>query len=107
MANKNNSEFDSSSSLAVIDELDVKEPSLYKVLIHNDDHTPMDFVVEVIMTYFHKTKKAAVELMLKVHNEGTGLCGVYVKEIAETKVNQVTNAANTQGYPLQCSFEEV
>ncbi len=83
-----------------------KEPHLYHVLLHNDDLTPMDFVVTILMKYFNKKEDEAVDIMFRVHNDGQGVCGTYVLEIAETKVNQVKVAAKNEGHPLQCSLEE-
>jgi ATP-dependent Clp protease adaptor protein ClpS len=84
----------------------VERPKLYKVLLHNDDYTTMEFVLYVLKRYFAKTSEAAEEIMLKVHNEGIGVCGIYTFEIAETKVDQVKRAATQNGHPLQCSLEE-
>jgi ATP-dependent Clp protease adaptor protein ClpS len=85
---------------------EVKKPSLYKVLIHNDDCTPMVFVVMVLETYFHKDKVQATEIMLSVHHKGIGICGVYPFEIAETKVMQVLECARENEHPLQCTMEK-
>lgn len=82
-----------------------KRPSLYKVLILNDDYTPMDFVVHVLERYFHKTRDEATSIMLRVHHEGVGVCGVYTYEVAETKVMQVMEVARQQQHPLQCVME--
>ena len=82
-----------------------KRPSLYRVLLHNDDYTPMDFVVDVLTRFFKKTHAEATEIMLAVHHKGMGVCGVYPYEIAETKVALVTEAAREQEYPLQCTME--
>ena len=84
----------------------VERPKLYKVLLHNDDYTTMEFVLYVLKRYFAKTSEDAEEIMLKVHNEGIGVCGIYTFEIAETKVDQVKRAAIQNGHPLQCSLEE-
>lgn len=86
---------------------DVRKPSLYKVLLHNDDYTPMEFVVMVLENYFHKDKTAATEIMLAVHHKGTGTCGIYPFEIAETKVMQVMECARENEHPLQCTMEKV
>ncbi len=83
----------------------VELPKLYKVFLLNDDYTPMDFVVDVLQTYFGKSHAEATEVMLKVHHEGRGLCGVYTYEIAETKVAQVSERAREEDYPLQCTIE--
>ncbi|MCS7057748.1 MAG: ATP-dependent Clp protease adapter ClpS [Meiothermus sp.] len=82
-----------------------RTPPLYKVLLLNDDYTPMDFVVEVLMRYFRKSEAEAVRIMLQVHHTGVGVAGVYPFEIAETKVNQVRAAAQREGHPLQCTLE--
>ncbi len=81
-------------------------PPLYKVLLLNDDFTPMDFVVEVLQHFFHMNAEKATRVMLQVHNEGRGLCGVYTKDIAATKVAQVLQHAQTHQHPLQCVMEE-
>lgn len=83
-----------------------KPPSMYKVILLNDDYTPMEFVVEVIQRFFSKTREQATYIMLKVHTEGVGICGVYPHEIAETKVNQVLGYAREYQHPLQCTMEE-
>jgi ATP-dependent Clp protease adaptor protein ClpS len=82
-----------------------RTPRQYKVLLLNDDYTPMDFVVEVLMRFFRKSELEATRIMLQVHHEGVGVCGVYPFEIAETKVNQVMQAAAEEGHPLQCIME--
>ena len=83
-----------------------KLPAMYKVILLNDDYTPMEFVVEVIQRFFGKTREQATQIMLKVHTEGSGVCGVYPYEIAETKVNQVVGYAREHQHPLQCTMEE-
>jgi ATP-dependent Clp protease adaptor protein ClpS len=91
----------------VLTERSVKtaRPSLYKVLLHNDDYTPMEFVVEVLMRFFSKAHEQATEIMLTVHHKGLAVCGVYPFEVAETKVAAVTEAAREAEYPLQCTME--
>jgi ATP-dependent Clp protease adaptor protein ClpS len=84
----------------------LKQPPRYKVLLHNDDFTTMDFVVYVLVTIFHKAESDAVRIMLAVHNQGVGVAGVYTYEIAETKVAQATNLARAHEYPLLCTLEE-
>ncbi len=84
----------------------VKEPKKYKVLLHNDDYTTMDFVVDILVTIFQKNMNQATAIMLAVHEKGLGVCGVYSAEIAETKVAQVHNKARKAGFPLRCSMEE-
>lgn len=81
------------------------QPPQYKVLLLNDDYTPMDFVVEVLMRFFRKSELEATRIMLAVHQAGVGVCGVYPFEIAETKVHQVMDAAAQEGHPLQCVME--
>lgn len=83
-----------------------KPPPLYKVLLLNDDYTPMDFVVKVLEQIFYMGREQATLVMLKVHNEGVGVAGVYPKDVAETKVNQVTQYARSHQHPLQCVTEE-
>ncbi len=85
----------------------VKEPQLYRVILHNDDYTTMDFVVEVLEGIFHKTPAEAYRIMLTVHLEGRGAAGVYPHEVAETKLDAVHEAARANGFPLRASLEEV
>ena len=84
---------------------EVKDPEFWRVLLHNDDYTPMDFVVEVLESVFLKPPAEAYRIMLQVHLQGLGLCGVYSYEIAETKVDVVQRRAREQGYPLRASAE--
>lgn len=81
-------------------------PSLFKVLMHNDDYTTMEFVMEVLERVFHKPGTEAHRLMRTIHNEGTGVCGTFPHEIAETKVARVHRMARQSGFPLRCSLEE-
>jgi ATP-dependent Clp protease adaptor protein ClpS len=83
-----------------------KKPSMYKVFLLNDDYTPMEFVVQVLETFFNKSREEATRIMLHVHKKGVGLCGVYTYEIAETKVAQVMSAAKQAQHPLQCTMEK-
>ncbi len=83
----------------------VKKPSMYRVLILNDDYTPMEFVVLVLEHFFNKSREEATRIMLHVHNYGVGVCGVYPLEVAETKVTQVMDLARDQQHPLQCTKE--
>jgi ATP-dependent Clp protease adaptor protein ClpS len=83
-----------------------KKPSLYKVLILNDDYTPMEFVVHVLERFFAKAREEAVQIMLHVHRNGVGICGVYTFEVAETKVAQVIELARRHQHPLQCTMEK-
>jgi ATP-dependent Clp protease adaptor protein ClpS len=83
-----------------------KPPKLYKVALLNDDFTTMDFVVEVLQIFFAMDRERATQVMLKIHQEGSAVCGVYPKDIAETKVTQVTEFAKQHGHPLRCELEE-
>lgn len=83
-----------------------KKPSLYKVLLLNDDYTPMEFVVHVLERFFGKGREEAVQIMLHVHRRGVGICGVYTFEVAETKVAQVIDLARRHQHPLQCTMEK-
>ena len=83
-----------------------KKPNMYRVLLLNDDYTPMEFVVVVLRKYFNKTNEAATEIMLHVHQHGVGECGVFTYEIAETKVTQVMDYARKNQHPLQCIMEK-
>ncbi len=85
---------------------DLKEPKLFKVILLNDDYTTMDFVVSILETVFQKSPAEATRIMLEVHNKGSGLCGLYPKQIAETKVAMVEERAKAEGHPLRCTMEE-
>ena len=84
----------------------VKAPPLFKVILLNDDYTPMEFVVLVLQTFFAMSREKATQVMLKVHKEGMGVCGVYPRDIATTKVEQVVSYARKYQHPLQCVMEE-
>lgn len=84
----------------------VKRPPLYKVVLLNDDYTPMEFVVHVLEYFFHMGREKATQVMLHVHTRGKGVCGVFSVDIAETKVNQVNRYAREHHHPLLCSMEE-
>ena len=83
-----------------------KKPSLYRVLILNDDYTPMEFVVYVLERFFNKSREEATRIMLHVHQHGVGVCGVFTYEVAETKVAQVVDTARRHQHPLQCTMEK-
>ena len=85
----------------------VKPPQMYQVILLNDDYTPMEFVVLVIQEFFNKDLETATQIMLKIHLDGKGVCGVFSKDVAATKVDQVTEAARKNGHPLQCICEPV
>jgi ATP-dependent Clp protease adaptor protein ClpS len=89
------------------DKTQVREPHLYKVLLHNDDYTSMEFVVLLLEKIFHKSTAEATRIMLNVHQQGIGVAGVYHKEIAETKVAIVHDLAQKNEYPLRCSIEKI
>src|SRR5438093_7771786 len=84
----------------------LKKPKLYKVLLHNDDYTTMEFVVFILMSIFHRNETDAVQIMLHVHKNGIGVAGVYTYEVAETRVAQVETLARQHEFPLRCSLEE-
>ncbi|MDR0565278.1 MAG: ATP-dependent Clp protease adapter ClpS [Azoarcus sp.] len=84
----------------------IRRPPLYKVLLLNDDFTPMDFVVTVLQKYFGMNRERATQVMLQVHQEGMGMCGVFTKDIASTKVEQVISYARQHQHPLACVMEE-
>lgn len=83
-----------------------KPPRMFKVILFNDDFTTMEFVIEVLQRFFEIGHDRALQLMLKVHNEGSAVCGVYSRDVAETKVNQVSEFAKQHGHPLRCGIEE-
>ena len=85
---------------------ETKKPSLYKVLLMNDDYTPMEFVVLILEKFFNKNREEATNIMLTVHQKGIGVCGVYTFEVAETKVTQVIDFARRHEHPLQCTLEK-
>lgn len=93
--------------VATKDRSEVREPPLYQVFLINDDFTPMDFVVMVIESIFHKSHEEATRIMLDVHRKGLGVCGLYPYDIARTKVLQVRNLAQKNGHPLECDLEAV
>lgn len=82
-------------------------PGMYKVILFNDDYTTMEFVIEVLQRFFAINSERAQQLMLQIHNEGSAICGVYTRDVAETRVAQVTEFAQQQGHPLRCSTEEI
>jgi len=86
---------------------EVAPPPFYQVMLLNDDYTPMEFVVVVLQEFFNKDREAATQIMLKIHLDGKGVCGVYTRDVAATKVDQVLEAAHKAGHPLQCLSEPV
>ena len=97
---------DYDSGVVMESEKKVKLPPMYKVLLHNDDYTTMEFVVQVLQSVFHKTPADATQIMLHVHRNGIGVAGVYTREVAETKVSVVDALAREHEFPLKCSVEE-
>lgn len=85
----------------------LKPPSRYKVIMLNDDYTPMDFVIEVLMIFFNMDQEKATQVMLAVHTQGKGVCGVYTRDVAETKATQVNQYARENKHPLLCEVESV
>jgi ATP-dependent Clp protease adaptor protein ClpS len=96
----------SSSGVVVQTRTKTKKPSMYKVLMLNDDYTPMEFVVHVLERFFSKSREEATQIMLHVHRRGVGICGVFTYEVAETKVTQVTEFARRNQHPLRCTLEK-
>ena len=84
----------------------LKKPPMYKVIMFDDDYTPMDFVVELLIRYFQHDESSATNIMMHIHQNGIGICGIYPKDIAESKVAQVEARCRQQEYPLRCSFEQ-
>jgi ATP-dependent Clp protease adaptor protein ClpS len=84
----------------------VARPPMFKVMMLNDDYTPMEFVVEVLKTIFHQPHEEAMSIMLAIHHQGSGLCGVYTRDVAETKIDHVVHIAREHEYPLQCRLEQ-
>ncbi|MCZ4307816.1 ATP-dependent Clp protease adapter ClpS [Vibrio atlanticus] len=97
----------SGSDLLEKERTKVKPPAMYNVVLHNDDYTPMDFVIEILERFFSLDIEKATEVMLKVHYEGKAICGTYSAEIAETKVAQVTMYSKENEHPLLCTMEQV
>ncbi len=102
----NDGEGDGKTGLVTKTRPKTKKPSLYKVLLLNDDYTPMEFVVLVLQKYFAKGREDATRIMLHVHRKGVGICGVFTYEVAETKVTQVMEFSRQHGHPLQCTMEK-
>jgi ATP-dependent Clp protease adaptor protein ClpS len=85
---------------------EIREPKMYRVVLHNDDYSTMDFVIEVLISIFHKPAADATRIMLDVHKKGLGICGVYTYDIAATRVARVHQLAKKRQFPLKCSIEE-
>ena len=108
MENDSMNEYDPALEEEILSETrdKIDEPFMYKVLLHNDDYTTMEFVVEILMLVFKKSPEEAVKIMLNVHHKGIGVCGVYPYEISETKVKTVESLARENGFPLKCTMEK-
>ena len=108
MSNQDQSTNNPGNSTGVIEKVKpkTKKPSMYKVIMLNDDYTPMEFVVHVLERFFSKTREDATKIMLHVHQQGVGICGIFSYEIAETKVMQVMDCARQNQHPLQCTIEK-
>lgn len=104
MSNDQDHPYEESDS-SVIEQVKVKKPKKYKVILHNDDYTTMEFVIFILKVVFHKTTAEAEAIMLEVHNKGRGVCGIYSYEIAETKSKKVEVLAKEQSHPLICTIE--
>lgn len=91
--------------VATAQKVKVKRPSMYKVLLHNDDYTTMEFVIHILQKFFAKSYDEAHGVMLKVHHDGIGICGIYTHEVAESKTSKVNRYSRGKGHPLKCSFE--
>jgi len=104
--NEDNEPFGPDTGVVEKIEARTKRPDMYKVLLLNDDYTPMEFVVQLLRQIFHLSEQQSVRIMLSVHQDGVGVCGVYSFEVAETKVAQVISASRTSEHPLQCTMEK-
>ena len=105
MSSNVNNHLDEDLGVVIEDDTKAKKVKRYKVLLHNDDYTTMEFVISVLERIFFKTKEEAKEIMLTVHEKGVGVCGVFVHEVAETKVKKVEVLAKKEGFPLKASVE--
>ncbi len=103
MSDQDHTSHESDSS--VIEDVQIKKPKKYKVILHNDDYTTMEFVIFILKVVFHKTLAEAETIMLEVHNKGYGVCGIYSFEIAESKAKKVEILAREQNHPLKCTIE--
>lgn len=97
---------DQQTGLLVKPKPKTKKPSMYKVLLLNDDYTPMEFVIHILESFFNKSRQEATDVMLHVHRRGVGICGIFTYEVAETKVAQVMDFARSNEQPLQCTMEK-
>lgn len=105
MSDENQNDDESDTGIATQNKPKLQQPRKYKVLLHNDDYTTMEFVIHVLKKFFNKTSVDAQRVMMHVHTKGIGVCGVYTYEVAESKVAQVTKYARKNGHPLRCTCE--
>jgi len=98
--------FGPDTDLQIKEETEIREPKMYRVIIHNDHYTTMEFVIEILEKIFHKPAQEASQIMFDVHRRGSGNCGVYSLDVARTKVSQVHTLARQHDFPLRCSYEE-
>ena len=103
MSTKEQQETESEGDILTLEE--VEPPRLYKVLLHNDDYTTMEFVIHILMKHFGKNRESAKQIMLEIHERGIGLCGVFTFEVAESKVEKVLRESKKEGFPLACTYE--
>jgi ATP-dependent Clp protease adaptor protein ClpS len=106
MGSDQNFVFNPDSNLQIKEETEICKPKMYRVILHNDHYTTMEFVVEILVKIFHKPAQEASRVMRDVHRRGSGQCGVYSLDIARTKVSQVHTLAKQHDFPLRCSYEE-
>lgn len=100
-------DFDQEFEVLVDEEVELKEPPMYQVVLLNDDYTPMDFVIDILQMFFAMNYDKAYEVMMAVHQKGKGVCGVYSRDVAETKAHMVCQHAQENEHPLQCVIEAV
>jgi ATP-dependent Clp protease adaptor protein ClpS len=106
MGNDQDFDFGFDADLQIKEDTELREPKMYRVILHNDHYTTMEFVVEILVKIFRKPAPEASQIMLDVHRRGSGHCGVYSRDIARTKVSQVHALAREHEHPLRCSYEE-
>ncbi|MDC3091174.1 ATP-dependent Clp protease adapter ClpS [Rickettsiales bacterium] len=104
--NENNIDNQNDVNTVIKEEIKVKKPDLFKVILLNDDYTPMEYVVGLLKKVFNKNQDEAINVMLTIHQKGSGICGIYTLEIAETKANSVMKMAKKDQHPLQCIIEK-
>ena len=103
---KNNSDQDFERGILLENKAEIKKPSMYNVILINDDYTPMEFVIDILQMFFNKKKEEATQIMLHVHKKGIGVCGTYTYEVAESKCKAVINYSKKNEHPLQCTVEK-